>query len=71
MSQTGTQTIAINTLQDFSKNKGNQTMTFGQLKQYNVRNIFLQNSRRNKVRRLVPNLFLFFKSTLYELKASG
>ena len=71
MSQTGTQTIAINTLQDFSKNKGNQTMIFGQLKEYNVRNIFLQNSRRNKVRRLVPNLFLFFKSTLYELKVSG
>ena len=41
-SQTGLQTITINILPNISQSKGNQTMKFGQLIEYNKRNIFLQ-----------------------------
>ena len=40
-SQDGTQTITINILLDITKSKDNQNMKFGQLIEYNVRNIFL------------------------------
>ena len=42
-SQPGSQTVAIHILSSISKSKGNQTMKFGQLIEYNKRNIFLQN----------------------------
>ena len=42
MSQPGLQTIAIHILPNISQSKGNQTMKFGQLIEYNKRNIFLQ-----------------------------
>ena len=35
------------------------------------RNIFHENLAENKVGRLVPDLFLFFKKAVYEVKASG
>ena len=35
-------------------------MKYGQLIEYNVKNIFLQKSLRNEAGRLVPDLFLFF-----------
>ena len=41
-SQPGLQTIAIHILSDISQRKGNQTMKFGQLIEYDKRNIFLQ-----------------------------
>ena len=41
--QTG-QVITIHILPDISRSKGNQSMKFGQLIEYNVRNIFLQKS---------------------------
>ena len=41
-SQPGSQTITIHILPDISQSKGNQTMKFGQLIEYNKRNIFLQ-----------------------------
>ena len=41
-SQSGLQTMAINILPNISKSKGNQTMKFGQLIEYNKINIFLQ-----------------------------
>ena len=41
-SQTGVQTITINILPDISKSKDNQTMKFGQLIEYNVKNIVLE-----------------------------
>ena len=41
-SQPGLQTIAIHILLNISQSKGNQTMKFGQLIEYNKRNIFLQ-----------------------------
>ena len=41
-SQPGLQTIAIHTLPNISQSKGNQTIKFRQLIEYNKRNIFLQ-----------------------------
>ena len=41
-SQTGLQAIAIHILPNISQSKGNQTIEFGQLIEYNKRNIFLQ-----------------------------
>ena len=41
-SQPGQQTIAIDILPNISRSKDNQAMTFGQLTEYNKRNIFLQ-----------------------------
>ena len=40
-SQPGLQTITIHLLPNISQSKGNQTMKFGQLIDYNTRNIFL------------------------------
>ena len=42
MSQPGLQTIAIDILPNILQSKGNQTVKFGQLIEYNKRNIFLQ-----------------------------
>ena len=41
-SQPGLQTIAIHIFFNISQNKDNQTMKFGQLIEYNKRNIFLE-----------------------------
>ena len=60
-SQPGLQTIAIHILPNISQSKGNQTMKFGQLIEYNKRNTFLQKYAKNEAGRLVPDLFLFFK----------
>ena len=61
-SQPGSQTIAIHILPNISQSKGNQTMKFGQLTEHNKRNIFSSKSyAENEARRLVPDLFLFFK----------
>ena len=45
-SQPGLQTIVIHILPNISQSKGNQTMKFGQLLEYNERNIFLQKLSR-------------------------
>ena len=42
MSEPGLQTIAIHIILNVSKSKYNQAMKFGQLIEYNKRNIFLQ-----------------------------
>ena len=39
-SQSGQQTILIHILPNISRSKGNQTMKFGQLIEYNKRNFF-------------------------------
>ena len=44
MSQTGKQTIAIHILPSIKRIKGNQTMKFGQLTEYNIRNIIHEKS---------------------------
>ena len=70
-SQPGLQTIAIHILPDISQSKGNHTMKFGQLIEYNKRKIFFKNYAENEAGRLVPDLFLLFKNAQYEVKASG
>ena len=63
-SQPGLQTIAIHILPNISQSKGNQRIKFGQLIEYNKRNIFLQKLCGKQAGRLVPDLFLFFKKSL-------
>ena len=46
-------------------------MKFGQLLEYNKRNIFLKNITENEAGKLVPDPFLDFKKSLYYVKASG
>ena len=60
-SQSDLQTIAIHMLSNISQSKGNQTMEFGQLIEYNKRILFFKNYAENEAGRLVLNLFLFFK----------
>ena len=60
-SQPCLQTIAIHILPNISQSKGDQTMKFGPLIEYNKRNIFLQTLCENEAVRLVPDLFLFFE----------
>ena len=52
-SQPGYQTITIRILSNISRSKGNQTMKFGQLTEYNQRNIFLQNYPGNEADRIL------------------
>ena len=47
-SQTGKQTITIHILPDISRSNGNQTMVFGQLIEYSMRNIFSSNIQKIK-----------------------
>ena len=42
-SQPGKQTLAIHVFPNISGSKGNQTIKFGRLIEYNMRNIFLKN----------------------------
>ena len=42
--QPGKQIIGIHILPNISRNKDNQTMKFGQLIEYNTKNIFLEKS---------------------------
>ena len=69
-SQPGYQTLTIHILPYISESKGNQTMTFGQLIEYNKRNIFLQKSCRKWDRHTSSRLLFFLKNALYEVKAS-
>ena len=46
-------------------------MKFGQLEEYNQRNIFIQKYAQNEAGRLVPDLFLVFQKALYQVKTSG
>ena len=45
-SQPGQKTIAIHIFTNISRTKGNQTIKFGLLIKYNMRNIFLEKSYR-------------------------
>ena len=57
-SSTGKQIIAMQTLPNTSKSKYNQTISFSQLIEYNMKNIFLQKSHTNIVEELVQVPFL-------------
>ena len=59
-SQPGLQTIAIHILPNISQSKGNQTIKFGQLIEYNKRNIFFQKLCRKWGKETSPRpLFIF------------
>ena len=56
-SQAGKQTIAIHVLTNISRSKGNQTMKFGQLIEYDMRTIFLEKSFSKCGRETIPRPF--------------
>ena len=56
-SHTGLQTIAIHILPNISRSKSNQTMMFGQLLEYNMRNAFLEKSCTKYGRGTIPRPF--------------
>ena len=58
-------------LSNISRSKSNNSVKRGQLLEYKKRSIFLQKSCKNEAERLVPDLSLYFKKALYEVKASG
>ena len=60
-SQPDQQTITIHILSNISRRKDNQTMKFVQLIEYCKINIFFKNYEENEARRLVLDLFLFYK----------
>ena len=70
-SQPGYQIIAIHILPNISRIKSNQTMKFGQLKEYNKRNILLQKACRKWGRETSPRPLFAFKEALYKVKANG
>ena len=55
--QPGKQAIAIHILSNISRSKDNQTMKFGQLIEYNMRNIFLKKSCTKLGEEINPRLF--------------
>ena len=65
-------TISINKFPNILKSKGNhKTMKFTQLGEYNMRNLFLQNSCRKGDRETSSrSLFVFEKCFRYGIKAS-
>ena len=56
-SQPGWQTIAIHILTNISRSKGNQSKKFGQLIEYNLKNIFLEKSYAKWVEKIFPDTF--------------
>ena len=59
-SLSGLQSIAIHIFPNISQNKDKQTMKFGQFREYNRKNFFIQKLAEYKAGRLVPDLFLVF-----------
>ena len=56
-SQPEKQTIAIHILSNISRSKGDQTTKFGQLIEYNMRNIFLEKSCKKCCGETISRLF--------------
>ena len=65
------QIISIRILPNVSRSRGNLAMKFVQLIKYSMKKFFLKMHAENEIGRLVPDLFLFFKKALYEVKASS
>ena len=65
-SQSGLQTVAIHILSNISQGKDSQTMKFGQLIEYNKRNIFLQKlcGKRGSETNFSPLFIIFRKINL-------
>ena len=56
-SQPGKETIAIHVMPNISRSKSNQTMLFGQLIEYNMKNIFLEKSYTKCGGKTIPRTF--------------
>ena len=56
-SQPRKQTIAIHTMSNISRSKGYQTMKYGPLVEYNIRNIFLEKSFTKYQGDTIPRTF--------------
>ena len=56
-SQPGKQTIAIHILPNISRSKGIETMKFGQLIEYNMRNTFVEKSYTKYGGETIPRPF--------------
>ena len=69
--QTGRQMFALHILPNISGEKGNQAMKLGQLKEYNIANIFLKKSCRKWSRETSCRRLLVFKKALYKVKANS
>ena len=52
------------------RSKSNQTLKFGHVIEYNKIIFFFKNYAKNEAGELNPDLFLFFRKALYEVKAS-
>ena len=57
-SQPSYQTIVIHILLNISRSKGNQTLKFGQLIEYNMKNMFIEKSYNHVVQELVTDPYL-------------
>ena len=60
-SKSGKQAIAIHILPNISRSKGNQTMKFAHLTEYNIRNGFLKKSHPKCGGKLFPDPILKIK----------
>ena len=56
-SQPGKHTITMHILPNMSRSRGNQTMKFGQLIEFNIRNIFLEKPYKKCGGETIPRLF--------------
>ena len=63
----GRQRIAIHILPSISRSKDNQAMKFDQLKEYTIRNIFLENHTQSGVEKL----FSFFQILPYIIRTAA
>ena len=68
-SHTAKQITTMHILPNILRSKCNKRTKFGQLIEYNIRNIFLQNSCKKWGRVTISRLFLFFEKALYKVKA--
>ena len=62
--QPGKHVIGIHILANISRREGNQTMEFGQLIEYNMRNIFLEKSCKLFVNQVLTLQILKLSSSL-------
>ena len=63
-------TITIDILPNASRSKDNQTMKFGQLIEYDEKNIFLKKPWRKRGRETSFTPLFVFKKALYDVKTS-
>ena len=63
--------MAIHILLNIFQIKGNKTMKFSQLIEYNNRKFFFQKSCKKWGRETSPRPFFVFKKALYKVKSSG